>query len=160
MEDRKTIFDYLAQVIMIFGITTLILVVLCCLCGDEAGEISSIFRLGKQGLSCVTLLQFFGASVVITGIRYVFFTEKIIKRMTLAWRTVCMVVTVICAIAVFVYFCGWFPVRQWLPWCMFLGSFFVCFVLSLGVSVLKEKAENQALEKALKKLQEQDNKNF
>ncbi len=156
MEERKTIFEYLIQTLTIFGITLLVLNVFCRLFGDKAQEISSIFRLGSRGIACETMLQFFTLSALITGIRYVFFTDRFLKRVSVVCRTAGMVCSVIGVTAVFICLFGWFPVLMWQTWCMFLGCFFVCFLVSAGVSCLKERAENRALERALADMQGRD----
>jgi len=154
MDERKTCFDYLEHTIEIFGITMLILNVFCRLFGKEAAGYSSLFQLGNRGIACSTMLQFFAVSVVITGIRYILFTDRLIKRMSLIGRVVCMLVLVVVVIVVFSYKFLWFPVDEWMPWLMFFLSFAVCFVVSLIYTYLKERAENKLLEEALKKIQE------
>lgn len=154
MEERKTFFDYLMQTFTIFGITLLILNVLCLTAGEDAANYSSIFQLGRRGIACSTTFQFLATSILITGIRYVFFTDRLIKRMSVTLRTVCMVLTVIALVGTFSFLFSWFPVDEWLPWLCFLASFAVCFVIGTLVSLLKEKAENKALAEALERMKE------
>lgn len=156
MENRKTIFDYLGQTLMVFGVTILILNLLCYICGEDAKEFSTIFQLGKDGLALSTMLQFFTAAVLITIVRLLFFTDVIFKKISIASRTICMLLTVIVLIGIFAYLFGWFPVDMWQAWVGFFVSFFLCFVVSAIISIKKEKLENQALETALKKLQEKE----
>lgn len=156
MENRKTIFDYLGQALMVFGVTILILNVLCYLCGEEAKTFSTIFQLGRDGIALSTMLQFFVVSVLITMARFFFFTDVLLKKMSVAGRTICMLLTVIVLIGIFTYLFGWFPVDMWEAWVGFFVSFFACFIISTIISIKKEKMENQALEKALKDLQQQN----
>ncbi len=155
MENDKSIFDYASQVFTVFGITLLILNIFCTLFGEDAAEISSIFRLGDQGISVDTALQFLAAIVLITLIRRLCFTDRLIKRMPLFLRTVCMVILVVMVIALFSYVFAWFPINSRRAWGMFFLCFFVCFALSMLLSILKAKAENRALEKALRRLQQE-----
>ncbi len=155
MEERKTLFDYLAQIMTIFGVTIIILNILCKLFGEDAASYSSIFQLGDRGIAVSTMLQFLAVSVLITGIRYVFFTDRFIKKMSVALRTVGMLLIVVCVIFLFTYLFAWFPLDMWQAWVGFFVSFFVCFVFSTLFCVLKEKAENRALDEALKKMQVQ-----
>lgn len=156
MENRKTIFDYFGQTLMVFGVTILILNLLCYICGEDAKEFSTIFQLGKDGLALSTMLQFFAAAVLITIARIFFFTDMLLKKMSVAGRTICMLFTVIVLIGIFAYMFGWFPVDMWQAWVGFFVSFFLCFVVSAIISIKKEKMENQVLETALKKLQEKE----
>lgn len=156
MENRKTIFDYLGQALMVFGVTILILNLLCYIVGEKAKEFSTIFQMGSDGLSLSTMLQFFGTAVLITIVRLLFFTDVIFKKKSIASRTICMVLSVIVLIGIFACLFGWFPVNMWQAWVGFFVSFFLCFVVSAIISIKKEKMENEALETALKKLQEKE----
>lgn len=154
MEERKTFWDYLTQLFAVFGITMIILTVFCLIVGENAEGYSSIFQLGKQGIACSTMLQFLATSALITGIRYIFFTDRLIKRMPVTLRIVCMVSSIIVLIGVFSFLFSWFPVDEWLPWVCFLVCFAICATVSTLVSLAKEKAENKALAEALKRMKE------
>ena len=79
MEEKKTIFDYLAQVMIIFGFAMLVLNIFCLIFGNAAKDISAIFELGDQGIPVGITLQFLCISALVTGLRFVFFTDMIIK---------------------------------------------------------------------------------
>lgn len=55
MEERKTIFDYLGEVFLIYGIMTVIMNIFCVWIGEEAKELSSMFSL-VYGEIVLTLL--------------------------------------------------------------------------------------------------------
>lgn len=152
MEEKKTIFDYIGQVFLTFGITIGILNIFCPLFGDSAKEISTIFSLGSEGLSVRTTFQFFLASLCIVLAKFIFFTDVFIKKMSIAMRTVCMVSTVLIVLAVFIRICGWFPVNMWQPWLMFFLCFGISFVISMGITIFKERMENRKMEEALDRL--------
>ena len=154
MEERKTIFDYLAGTLTVFGITMLILNILCQICGEDAKGYSSIFALGSNGITCSTMFEFFAISFLITGIRYLFFTDFVFKKMSVILRTLCMVVLVVVLCGIFSYIFYWFPIDDWLAWSMFFLSFAACFIVSLFVTLLQRKLQDKALQKALEKIQE------
>ena len=154
MEERKTIFDYLAGVLIVFGITVIILNILCQIFGEAAKGYSSIFRLGSKGIACSTMLEFLAISFLITGMRYVFFSDFLFKKMSATLRTLCMVTLVIVLCGIFSYIFSWFPINDWLAWTMFFLSFSTCFVVSLFVTVLQRRAQDKALQRALEKIQE------
>lgn len=156
MEDRKSIFDYIGLVLIIFSITMLILNVLCLWVGDSAKEISTIFRLGSEGIAIETMLQFFLVSIIIGFFQFLFFTDTILKRMSLLWRTISMVASVIAINVVFIVLFGWFPVTTWESWFMFFLTFGICFVFSVGIMTIKEKTENKQMEEALKRLKQEE----
>ena len=56
MEENKTIFNYLGEIFAMFGIIVLMFVILGYLMDEEMREYSSLFALGKEGLSMSTLL--------------------------------------------------------------------------------------------------------
>lgn len=158
MEDGKTIFDYIGQVFIIFGITIGILNVFCLLFGEDAQEYSNMFSLGKEGIAIDTMLQFLLVSICTVSLRVLFFTEILIKNMTVPFRTVAMLASEIAVIILFIIVCGWFPTDFWIAWMMFFLCFGVCFIVSLTVSVLKERMENKQMEEALERLKQQEAK--
>ena len=157
MEERKTIFDYLAGVLIVFGITIIILNILCQIFGEDAKGYSSIFQLGSNGIACSTMLEFLAVSFLITGMRYLFFSDILFKKMPATLRTLCMVTLVIILIGIFIYIFSWFPINDWLAWAMFFLSFSLCFIVSLLVTFLQRKSQDKALQKALEKIQEGHN---
>lgn len=152
MEKKYTIFDFLGQVFFIFGVTVTCLGLFVLVFGEEAKDISTIFALGDRGLAVATLGQYFLMSVFLITIRFLLFTDCIIKGWSIRKRTICMFVTIVILIGAFAYIFGWFPVGQILPWVMFLICFFLCAVVSVILSTLKEKRENEKLQEALEKL--------
>lgn len=156
MKENRTIFDYLTQVLVIFGFSMLVLNIFCLLFGESAREFSSIFRLGRQGISVETAFQYLGVSALIAGARYLFFTDMIIRKMAIWLRTVCMLGTVILIISACIVLLGWFPPDMWQPWVLFFVCFGISFLGSYIVMILKEKAENRKLNEALDRLKEKE----
>lgn len=156
MEDRKTIFDYAGQVFITFGFCIVALNLLCILVGEYAQDVSSIYSMGKEGLSTATMMQFFGVSVCITGLRFLFFTDKVFKQMSITVRTVCMLLSIIVLMGLCVAVFGWFPIGMWQAWAGFFVTFALCFVGSMAIMRMKEKTENHKMEEALQRLKEQD----
>ena len=155
MDKKPTVFDYLSQVFMIFGITILLLNIFCLIFGELASDFSTIFALGSGGLSIKTMLQFLLAIAITITFRFIFMTDLIIKKMPLSARIVTLFAAAFLNIVVFVIVCGWFPVNNLLAWVMFLISFAVSCTASTLVSILWEKTENKRLAEALDKLKEE-----
>lgn len=156
MIKENSVFDYLANVMMIFGISVISLGLFCVLFGEDAAEVSSIFKLGNGGLAVDTLVQFLAVSFIISGIKWLFFTDRVIKNMEITFRCILMFICIIIVIAVFAGAFGWFPVDMVRPWIMFFICFFVCAAVSVGISVLKEKSDNKKMQEALDKLKGDD----
>lgn len=154
MDERKTIFGYLAEVLIVFGFTMVVLNLFCILFGASAKEFSTIFALGRKGIAVDTALQFLGLSVLIVGLRFLCFTDVVIKRMPVWCRTACMISVVLLVMVIFIFAFRWFPIEMWQAWVMFFLCFGMCFLGSLTVMVWKEKTENKRMEEALKKLKE------
>lgn len=155
MDKKPTIFDYLSQVFMIFGITILLLNIFCLIFGETAKEFSTIFTLGSGGLRVETMLQFLLAIAITIIFRAIFMTDLIIKKMPLSVRIIVLFAAAFGNIMVFVIVCGWFPVNNLLAWIMFIISFAVSCTVSTLVSILRERTENKRLAEALNKLKEE-----
>ena len=154
MQKKKTIFDFLGQVFFLFGIMIAILIALCLIFGDSAKDISNMFALGSEGLPIDLMLQFWIIAIIVTGVRYLFFNDVLIKKASITVRTALMLLSIILTIVFFIYKFEWFPINMWQPWVMFLLGFGICFTISIAVTYLKEKVDNRNMEDALKKLKE------
>lgn len=152
MKKKETIFDYIGLIFLIFGFTIICLNFFCILFGEGAKEYSAIFSLGKTGLSVPTMLQYLLTSAVIVALRFLFFTDKLFKNLSLAIRTAGMLLSIVLFMALFIVLFGWFPVDMWQAWAFFFICFGVCSGVSIAVSVLKEKMENKKMDEALQRL--------
>ncbi len=158
MEEKRTIFDYMGQVFIVFGFAMLVLNVFCLVFGDSAKGFSAMFELGSKGIPAKVSFQFLCVSVLIVGIRFVFFTDVFIKKMPIWLRMICMLAMIVIVIAVFVIAFHWFPVNMWQPWAMFFICFGISFFVSYLIMIIKEKTENKQMEEALKRLKSGEEK--
>lgn len=156
MEKKKTAFDYLAQVLIVFGFGMLMLNIFCLAFGNSARNFSAMFELGNQGIPVAIAFQFLCVSVLIVGARFIFFTDVFIKKMPVWLRTVCMLTTAVVIIAAFVIIFHWFPANMWQPWAMFFICFGISFLGSYLVTAIKEKTENRRMEEALQRLKRKE----
>ncbi len=155
MEKEKTIFDYLGQVLTIFGATMIILHIFSMLFGESAKEISTLFALGNEGLATETALQFLLVSVLVVIYRVIFFTDKVIKYMSVTVRTGLMYGVIICTIVIMNIIFGWFPADMWEAWLGFIVSFGVCSAVSTLTVLIKDKMENDKMQDALERLKQE-----
>lgn len=151
MVKKNTIFDFLTQVFVIFGVTILWLLVFCALFGEDGKAVSSIFQLGTKGIALSTVLQFLIMSVLISILRMLLFTDMVIKNWSITVRTIVMFASIIVMVAIFAGVFGWFPINMLSAWIAFLVSFAICAVVSFIVSSIKEKSDNQKLQEALER---------
>ena len=154
MEKRTTVFGFLAQVFMIYGITTGLLNVFCMLFGDIAEGYSTMFSLGGKGLSVATSMQFLLAVFLVICMRLIFMTDILIKNMALPARITAMFVGVFAVMVTFVFIFDWFPENEAIPWILFVICFAVSCTVSVMISRISEKNENKRLEEALKRVKE------
>lgn len=155
MDKNFSLLKYLSQVFMIYGITTGLLNIFCILFGTSAYGLSTIFSLGNSGVGVATSFQFLLAAALIVGLKLIFTTDILIKKMPIAARIIALFAGAFATILVFIFAFDWFPADMPIAWIMFI----VCFVISCGastaISVLAEKQENRRLEEALKRYKEE-----
>ena len=156
MDKRFTVFGFLGQVFMIYGITTGLLNIFCMIFGSEAKGYSGIFSLADTGVSVATSLQFLLAVTIVMILRAVFMTDMLIKNMPLGARIAAMFVSVFAVIVTFVFVFGWFPADDLLAWVMFIVCFAVSCAVSVTISTAAERQENRRLDEALKRVKEEN----
>lgn len=151
MEKKLTIFDHIAHILCIYAVTILSMVVITLLCGEEARESSTIFRLGGEGIPIETMLQFLGVTIGLGVLRHLVFSELVFKKLAIMVRLVLMFLAVVILVGVAAHVFGWFPVGQWQAWVSFIVMFFIYFAGTLGILTLKRNLENRKLDEALYK---------
>lgn len=155
MDKNFSLLKYLSQIFKIYGVTLLLLNVFCILFGSSAYEFSTIFSLGGAGIGVETSFQFLFAVSIITALRFIFMTDKIIKKMPLAARVIAMFAGVFVTVVIFIFIFDWFPADMPRAWIMFIACFCICCFVSTMISVLAERQENHKLEEALKRCKEE-----
>lgn len=149
MAKRSSFFDFFTQVFVVFGFSILCVTAFCFLFGEDGREVSTMFALGNTGIPLYTVGQYFIVAALVTSFRELFFTDKVIKNLSIAARTVGMIVCDIVMVAVFAKLFGWFPVDMVGAWIGFFVSFIICTACGVGISIIKEKSENKKLQDAL-----------
>ncbi len=152
MDKRRTIFDYLGSVFMLYGITVLLLILIKIILGDTADGTSNMFMSGHNTLSITVLLQFLGTSFMIVGLEYLFFSESIIKEATTILRTTSMLISMFIVMSICISLFEWFPAGEWLAWILFVGSFFLSYIVSVVLLKWKEALENKQMQEGLKRM--------
>lgn len=156
MTKNKSILDYLAQIVLIWGISMLSLCVFCLVFGEIANGYSSIFRLGKEGIPITTSFQFLLMAFVIVSLRWLFFTDRLLKKLSILVRSIFLFTSIVVSISIFATVFMWFPVRQILPWIMFLVCFIIYSAISVIVSAIKDKNDNEKMQEALDRLKREE----
>ena len=149
---KDTVFDFLVHIMVVWGITIILLCGFSLLFGEKAKGLSSMFRFGQSCISVDTLLQFLLLATVITALRWLFLSDKLIKQLSMLFRNIFLFAGVIMVVGIEAAVFEWFPINQAKSWLMFLLSFTVCATFSIAISVAKEKHENRRLQDALERL--------
>lgn len=155
MDNNFSVLKYLSQVFTIYGITSGLLNIFCILFGTSAYGFSTIFSLGNSGVSVATSFQFLLAVSLIVGLKFIFMTDILIKKMSLPARIIVMFAGAFATIIAFIFAFGWFPADMPIAWIMFIVCFIISCAVSTLISVLAEKQENRRLEEALKRYKEE-----
>ena len=155
MEKRFTVFRFLSQVFMIYGITMLLLNIFCILFGADAKGYSTIFSLAEAGISVSTSLEFLLAVIIVIVMSMFFMSDRIIKNMRHGARLVAMFVSIFVVIIGCVFLFGWFPPNDPIAWLMFVVCFGVSCTVSVAISTVAERQENKKLDEALKRIKEE-----
>jgi len=152
MEEKKTIFNYIGQVFSIYGVITVIFVVINLIIGNEAGSVSTLFSLGSAGLSTATLLELLLLTLIVSAAQIIFLTDVVIKDMALIARNILFFAVILAAIIAFAAGFGWFPLNNLSAWIGFIVSFAVCASISAFLMRLEENSENKKMQDALNRL--------
>ena len=156
MKKKEEVLRDLGQVMMIFGITVMILIVLTVIVGEDAKEYSTIFALGGDGLTIETLAQFLLMATSIRGLCMLLFSDKMINRISTVVRTGLLFFLIVLMVAVCASVFGWFPLNDLKAWGGFLACFGACSFASAYIMAWKTDKENKEMEEALKRLQEEE----
>ena len=152
MEEKRTIFSYLSQVLIIFGVTVLCMTAFTYVFGDSAREISALYRMGGEGIPLEIIPELFLLSVIVVVLQYLLFTDRLLKKMPVNARIACMVVCILAVVCGFILVFDWFLAHMWQPWVLFLVCFAICFFVSAGISTLKTRIENKKLMEGLENM--------
>lgn len=151
MEEKNTIFDYITGTFATYGVMVSVFILLGLILGNYIGDYSSLFRFGAEGLSIPTLLQLLLLAALTTLAQSIFLTDRWIKNMTIFLRKTLFFIIVMVLIAVLIVLFDWFPVNDLKAWVGFFLSYTVSMTISVMVTRLRERAENDKMQEALDK---------
>lgn len=149
MENRTTFLDFIGSVMKTFGICVCMLILLTVLANEGMFETSTLFTFGNEGISVIVLLQFLLAAFITRCLVVIFTSSYMIRILPLTARLILMPLSIILCLGIAIYFFDWFPSGNLLPWILFVVSFLICFGISVAVTLLRNKKENDKLKHAL-----------
>ena len=106
-------------------------------------ETYSLFALAPLGLTYNTILQIAGGSIMLAAISAWLFSERFIYKMRFLTRTVIFLLMTFIIFSLFAVIFKWFPVNEPMVWIKFFISTFVCFFISIGITLVKQKLEGK-----------------
>ena len=162
MDKKRTIFDFLGSVFMIYGITVTLLIGITYFLGSIQNSGNTMLVLGNIGLSTTLLLQFLFISFINIGLQYLFHSDWFIKEGSHRLRTALMLISILLVMSLLIHLFNWFPKNDWLPWLLFFSFFILSSIVSILVISWKEKLENKQMEEGLKRFKnklKEDQKN-
>lgn len=156
----EKIFSFAKQVLVVFAVDVCFLLLMVTLVGEEPeiAQMSSLFRLGGRGLAAETLLQFLLTALIVTGLNQFFMSDCIFKKVRVFWRMLLLLLSVLLFISGCILAFGWFPVDNSMAWLSFLLTFFLFFLVSSAVTILKKRMEDRKYEEQLRRYREKHEK--
>lgn len=112
-------------------------------------KMSALFALCGEGISFVALGELLVLSLLIAGLRSLWFSGSLFRNMLMVNRITLMLASVFCAAVVCSAAFGWFPVGMWQAWLGFVCSFAVGTAVSFAVMVLRTRAESRKYQRNL-----------
>ena len=95
---------------------------------------STIFN--HQQISLVMLWTLFAVSVAATLIQGVCFSDWIFKKLRYTWRSLLFIVLFLPTLTLTTWKAKWFPMEQAGSWAVFIGMFFLIFiVMTIGFDI-------------------------
>lgn len=154
MEEKKSIFSCMRQWFTTFGVVVVIFILLSMIIGEKAQGHSTLFQLGKEGMTIATLAQLLILTLIITVGQIIFCSDMWIKNMSLMGRNILFFVSISLFVIGFAVAFGWFPIHSVAAWIGFIISFTISSTLSVLISRIRERSENDKMAKALEKFRE------
>ncbi len=112
----KGIMEWKASVCVLYTAAMFIYLVFC-----------TVFH--NEEISLTMLWTLFIVSVVATLIQGICFSNWIFKKLRYTWRSVLFVVLFLPTLTFFAWKAEWFPMEQAGAWAMFIGMFFLTFII-------------------------------
>ena len=159
--DKKSIHDFVYTTSLAFSLQTLIATFVMFISSSETSaeqsRISSIYAT-PGFLSKSTLLQFFIAAVLTVIIRHIFMSDLILKIKSIALRISLMFVFEVIMVAIVVWRCNWFHSVRVGHWIGFVIGALPCMIAGFFMAYKSECRENEEMNEALRKKQQEEEK--
>ena len=150
-EMKKRLGLFIGSLLQIFAVMILIFAIATALIGKESEKFPNLFLLENEGIAVQTLFQLFAFSFLICALRFIFFTDVFLKKTGLALRYVLFFVLTIAVFVIITLIFSWIP-NKLLYWLLVLASYSVSTIISIFVTTLFARKEDEKLNDALAKM--------
>ena len=157
--DNKSATDFLNCTCLAFTmqvvVATIVMFTSSSSVSEGQSQVSSIYATPGY-LSKSTLLQFLIVSLLTALFRHIFMSGKVVKAPSIALRVTLMFVTEIAMLAIVIWTCGWFHTVSVASWIGFVIGALPCLIAGIVLAFKSECKENEEMNAALKKKQEEE----
>ena len=150
-EMKKRLGLFIGSLLQIFAVMILIFAIATALIGKESEKFPNLFLLENEGIAVQTLFQLFAFSFLICALRFIFFTDVFLKKTGLVLRYVLFFVLTIAVFVIITLIFSWIP-NKLLYWLLVLASYSVSTIISIFVTTLFARKEDEKLNDALAKM--------
>ena len=150
-EMKKRLGLFIESLLQIFAVMILIFAIATALIGKESEKFPNLFLLENEGIAVQTLFQLFAFSFLICALRFIFFTDVFLKKTGLVLRYVLFFVLTIAVFVIITLIFSWIPNKP-LYWLLVLASYSVSTIISIFVTTLFARKEDEKLNDALAKM--------
>ncbi len=150
-EMKKRLGLFIGSLLQIFAVMILIFAIATALIGKESEKFPNLFLLENEGIAVQTLFQLFAFSFLICALRFIFFTDVFLKKTGIVLRYVLFFVLTIAAFVIITLIFSWIP-NKLLYWLLVLASYSVSTIISIFVTTLFARKEDEKLNDALAKM--------
>lgn len=148
---KKRLGLFIESLLQIFAVMILIFAIATALIGKESEKFPNLFLLENEGIAVQTLFQLFAFSFLICALRFIFFTDVFLKKTGLVLRSVLFFVLTIAVFVIITLIFSWIP-NKLLYWLLVLASYSVSTIISIFVTTLFARKEDEKLNDALAKM--------
>ena len=157
-QPKNPVLSFLSQILFGFGFAIATISIIGFMLGNEARDVSTMYRLGGEGLPYGTMLQFFLCVATLQILRIVIFSKAIFKEMLLLWRAVLMIAAGMLTAGAFAVGFGWIPIDRGSAWLSFILSYGICTGVGTAIMLITTKRKDKQYNKLLSQYKEKQQK--
>lgn len=146
---------FIINYLITFAASILVISALGYLLGDMVKDMSTLFSLGKSGLSYRVIMQIAILSFLIAIYTHILFESNFLNEQLFLHKVIVMFFISGLTTAVFIAEFGWFPITSMKGWIGFILSFLICFIVATAGMLYKYKKEEQRYNACLKEMQKE-----